>query len=52
MPFLQLRGDKELPPWNLLSALRAFSYSLARQLRPDEGAADEDGTEFLGKSAR
>jgi hypothetical protein len=35
-------------------AFSAASFLLlsARQLRPDEGAADEDGTEFLGKSAR
>jgi hypothetical protein len=51
MPFLQSRGDKGLPPWHLLSAL-SFLLLSVRQLRPDEGAADEDGTEFLGKSAR
>lgn len=30
----------------------SFLLLSARQVRPDEGAADEDGTELLGKSAR
>ena len=36
----------------LAFSIASFLLLSARQLRPDEGAADEDGTEFLGKSAR
>jgi hypothetical protein len=52
MPFLQSRGDKEIASMALAFSTASFLLLSARQLRPDEGAADEDGTEFLGKSAR
>ena len=36
----------------LKNSTASFLLLSARQLKPDEGAADEDGTEFFGKSAR